>query len=85
MGLKLRLEWFDRKSELLVGKEYSKDFGENGDVIEALGLPLKDNINNGGFNVKKEWVSVLQPHFEKLIEVEKYWYQVSFDYRDGSW
>lgn len=35
MGLKLRLEWFDRKTELLVGKEYSKDLGDDGSVIES--------------------------------------------------
>lgn len=83
--MKLRLEWFEHKTEAFLGEEYSEDFGENGAVIEALGLPLKDNINNGGFNVKSEWASVLQPHFKALIEVEKYWYQISFDYRYGSW
>ncbi|CAI0854712.1 Microcin-E3 immunity protein [Serratia quinivorans] len=81
MGLKLRLEWFDKKTELLVGKEYSKDFGDNGSVIEKLDLSLKDNINNGGFDVEKSWVPLLQSHFENKIELEKYWYQISFDYR----
>ncbi|MBP1130374.1 hypothetical protein JOE25_001933 [Serratia sp. PL17] len=83
MGLKLRLEWFDKKTELLVGKEYSKDFGDNGSVIEDLGLPLKDNINNGGFDVDKSWVPLLQTHFKNEIELEKYWYQISFDYHDN--
>jgi hypothetical protein len=83
MGLKLRLEWFDKKTELLVGKEYSKDFGDNGSVIEKLDLSLKDNINNGGFDVEKSWVPLLQSHFENKIELEKYCYQISFDYRDN--
>lgn len=82
MGLKLRLEWFDRKTELLVGKEYSKDLGDDGSVIESLGLPLKDNINNGGFDVEKKWGPVLQPYFKNKIDVDEYWYQISFDYRD---
>lgn len=82
MGLKLRLEWFDRKTELLVGKEYSKDLGDDGSVIESLGLPLKDNINNGGFDVEKEWGPLLQPYFKNKIDVDEYWYQISFDYRD---
>ncbi|CAI1777433.1 cloacin immunity family protein [Serratia proteamaculans] len=83
MGLKLRLEWFDKKNELLVGKEDSKDFGDNGSVIEKLDLPLKDNINNGGFDVEGSWVTLLQSHFENKIELEKYWYQISFDYQDN--
>lgn len=82
MGLKLRLEWFDRKTELLVGKEYSKDLGDDGSVIESLGLPLKDNINNGGFDVEKKWGPLLQPYFKNKIDVDEYWYQISFDYRD---
>ncbi|MDZ0717944.1 cloacin immunity family protein, partial [Klebsiella pneumoniae] len=47
MGLKLRLTWFDKKTEEFKGEEYSKDFGDDGSVIESLGMPLKDNINNG--------------------------------------
>lgn len=82
MGLKLRLEWFDRKTELLVGKEYSKDLGDDGSVIESLGLPLKDNINNGGFDVGKKWGALLQPYFKNKIDVDEYWYQISFDCRD---
>jgi hypothetical protein len=82
MGLKLRLEWFDKKTELLVSKEYSKDFGEDGSVIDSLGLPLKDNINNGCFDVEPEWVALLQPYFKNKIEVDKFWFQISFDYRD---
>ncbi|MFQ0105269.1 colicin E3-like toxin immunity protein, partial [Klebsiella pneumoniae] len=27
MGLKLRLTWFDKKTEEFKGEEYSKDFG----------------------------------------------------------
>ena len=85
MGLKLRLEWFERKSEEFIGEEYSKDFGDDGSVIESLGMPLEDNINNGGFDVEKSWVPLLQPYFKDKIEVEKYGYQISFDYRDGNW
>ncbi|MDN2354759.1 cloacin, partial [Escherichia coli] len=28
---------------------------------------------------------LLQPYFKNKIEVDKYWYQISFDYRDGNW
>lgn len=82
MGLKLRLEWFDKKTELLVSKDYSKDFGDDGTIIESLGLPLKDNINNGGFDVLPKWVAILQPWFKNRIDIDKYCYQISFDYRD---
>ena len=47
MGLKLHIHWFDKKTEEFKGGEYSKDFGDDGSVIESLGMPLKDNINNG--------------------------------------
>ncbi|NYY77896.1 cloacin [Escherichia coli] len=85
MGLKLNLTRFDKKTEEFIGEEYSKDFGDDGSVIESLGMPLKDNINNGGFDVEKSWVPLLQPYFKNKIEVDKYWYQISFDYRDGNW
>jgi len=82
MGLKLNIVWFDKKTEDFIGEEYSNDLGEDGSIIESLGLPLKDNINNGGFDVEKSWVPLLQPYFTNKIEIEKYLYQVSFDYRD---
>lgn len=84
MGLKLRLEWFNKQTDLLVGKEYSKDFGDDGSVIESLGIPLRDNINNGGFDLEESWIPLLQPHFNNKIETDKNLYQISFDYRD-SW
>ena len=68
MGLKLRLTWFDKKTSDFKGKEYSKDFGDDGSVIESLGMPLKDNINNGEFDMKKEWVLLLQPFFKNQIK-----------------
>jgi len=82
MGLKLRLEWFDKRSEFIVGVEYSKDLGDDGSVLESLGLPLKDNINNGSFDVEGNWVPLLQPYFKNKIQIDKHWYQISFIYRD---
>ena len=40
MGLKARLEWYDQQTELGEGEELSKDFGEDGSLMEALGLSL---------------------------------------------
>lgn len=85
MGLKLRLTWFDKKTRDYKGEEYSKDFGEDGAVIEGLGIPLKDNINNGEFYLKKEWVSLLQPFFKNEINPDVDNFYVAFDYRDGKW
>ncbi|WLH63287.1 colicin E3-like toxin immunity protein [Pseudomonas sp. FP2300] len=82
MGLKLKLSWYDKKTELGEGREYSKDFGDDPWVLDALGVPVEDNINVGGFNVNDEWAGILQPHFEHALDLSMYDYQVSFDYRD---
>lgn len=47
MGLKLRLTWFDKNNDDFKGEEYSKDFGDDDSLIDALGLPLDDTMNNG--------------------------------------
>lgn len=82
MGLRARLEWYDKKTEVGEGEELSKDFGDDGSLIEALGLPIANNINIGGFDVKTEWIDVLQTHFKHAIEFSSYDYQISFVYRD---
>jgi hypothetical protein len=82
MGLKIRLEWYDKETELGEGEELSRDFGDDGSVIEALGMPIENNINNGGFDVAPHWVSTLQPHFLHVIRLSSYDYQVAFIYRD---
>ncbi|WP_214510981.1 colicin E3-like toxin immunity protein [Pseudomonas brassicacearum] len=82
MGLKLKLDWYDKKTELGEGREYSKDFGDDAFVLDALGVPVDGNINAGGFDVSNEWVEVLQPYFTHSLDLSTYDYQVSFDYRD---
>jgi hypothetical protein len=47
MGLKLRLEWYNKQTESYEGEEYSEDLGDDGSVIEALRIPVENNINNG--------------------------------------
>ncbi|ECO0851216.1 colicin E3-like toxin immunity protein [Salmonella enterica] len=85
MGLKLHLNWFDKLTEDFKGGEYTKDFGDDGTVIENLGIPLKDNINNGWFDVNNSWTPLLQPYFKHEIDTSSFDYFVSFDYRDGDW
>ncbi|MGN8345296.1 colicin E3-like toxin immunity protein [Pseudomonas sp. SMV71] len=82
MGLKLKLDWYDKKTELGQGREYTKDFGDDPWVMDALGVPVEDNVNVGGFDVNDEWVVILQPHFVHVLDLSAYDYQVSFDYRD---
>ena len=82
MGLKLRIQWFDKLTELGEGGERSSDLGEDHSIIESLGLPTKNTINNGCFNVPNEWTPVLQPYFKHSINLEKYDYTIAFDHSD---
>lgn len=85
MGFKLYIYWFDKKIEEFKGGEYLKDFGDDGFVIESLGMFLKDNINNGWFDVEKLWVLILQLYFKNVIDISKFDYFVFFVYWDGNW
>ncbi|WLG95571.1 colicin E3-like toxin immunity protein [Pseudomonas sp. FP198] len=83
MGLQIRLRWFDKTSQLLIGKEYSKDFADDSSVMDDLDIPLEKNINNGNFDVNADWVEVLQPHFRHALDLSKHDYQISFDYQNA--
>lgn len=83
MGLKIHLQWFDKKTENFIGKEYSADLGDDDTVIEQTVNPAENIINNGGFDVISVWVPYLQKHLSHKIELDKYDYQVAFDYRDN--
>lgn len=83
MGLKLRLEWYDRKTEEGIGEEYSDDLREDFSVLGALGLPVEHNINNGGFDVRETWVAILQPYFRHTFDITAHDYQIAFDYRNA--
>jgi hypothetical protein len=82
MGLKVRLRWFDKETEVLLGTEYTKDFGNDFAVLDDLSLSMRRDVNNGNFDVDDGWVEILQPYFKNTLELSKYDYQVSFDYRD---
>jgi hypothetical protein len=56
MGLKVILDWYDKKTEIAEGKEYSADLGDDGSIIEALGLMDEGRIYDGGFDrYRKSW------------------------------
>ncbi|WP_434695037.1 cloacin [Pseudomonas sp. Z1-14] len=80
MGMKVRLDWYDKETELGAGKEYSRDMGDDTSLIVALGLEGEPRMYDGGFDVRGEWISVLQL-FEHLIDPGQFDYQISFRYR----
>ncbi|UZE13285.1 cloacin immunity family protein [Pseudomonas sp. B21-053] len=82
MGLKLRLEWYDKQTERYQGEECSKDLGDDESVLNALDIPAENNINNGGFNVGRHWVDIIQPYFQHPINLAAHDYQIAFDYRE---
>ncbi|EMH0087420.1 colicin E3-like toxin immunity protein [Proteus mirabilis] len=84
MGLKLRIYWFDKKTKDFIGEEYSKDFGDNDFLIEETVNPKNENIiNNGEFDLKKEWINAIQKYVTHKIDPDKYNYFIAFDYRDN--
>jgi hypothetical protein len=83
MGLKLKVNWYDKKSELLVGKEYSKDFGDDDFLIYETISPKEENIiNNGIFDLEQEWISQIKNHISHKIDMSKYDYFIAFEYND---
>nr|WP_241391571.1 colicin E3-like toxin immunity protein [Yersinia frederiksenii]ULG19872.1 cloacin [Yersinia frederiksenii] len=83
MGLKLRVNWYDKKTELLVGQEYSQDFGNDDFLIEETVNPKDENIiNNGEFDLEYGWVIPIQKHIVHKIEMNTYDYQIAFEYSD---
>jgi hypothetical protein len=81
MGLKVSLNWYNKNTEIAEGKEYSPDLGEDGSIIEALGLMDVAQIYDGGFDVLDKWVLKLQPLFTHKIDEDAFDYQISFRYK----
>ena len=81
MGLTVELSWYDKKTEFIVEDETSEDFGKDCTIVETLGLSIKKNVNNGCFDVVREWLTTLQPLFVHRIDLNEFDYQVSFNYK----
>lgn len=81
MGLTVKLSWYDKKTECIVENERSEDFGDDVTIVEALNLSTKHDVNNGRFDVEREWLTTLQPLFEHRIDLNEFDYQVSFHYK----
>ena len=71
-----------KKTECIVENERSEDFGDDVTIVEALSLSTKYDVNNGRFDVEREWLTTLQPLFEHRIDLNKFNYQVSFNYKN---
>lgn len=81
MGLKVRLAWYDKSTGLGEGKELSSDFGDDVAILVQLNLSVEQDINNGEFNIKDDWLAILQPLFVHCINLDAFDYQVSFNYK----
>ncbi|MGY2136786.1 colicin E3-like toxin immunity protein [Pseudomonas reactans] len=84
MGLKVRLEWFDRTTECLSGMEESANLGDDYSVISKLGLSVDEDVNNGMFELRREWLPQIQTHFSHEIKLSESDYFIAFDYEDAS-
>ncbi|KGE69979.1 MULTISPECIES: colicin E3-like toxin immunity protein [Pseudomonas] len=84
MGLKVRLEWFDRTTECLSGTEKSVNLGDDYSVISQLGLSVDEDVNNGMFELRREWLPLIQTHFSHEIKLSESDYFIAFDYEDAS-
>ncbi|UZE18994.1 cloacin immunity family protein [Pseudomonas sp. B21-054] len=81
MGVKLRLDWYDKETERAGGEEYSKDMGDVLSIITALNLESEPEILDGGFDVLAGWIPLIQPFFDHPIDPEQFDYQIAFRYR----
>ena len=84
MGLKVRLEWFDRTTERLRGTEDSADLGDDYSLISKLGLSAAEDINNGMFDLQKEWLPLIKTYFSHEIALSESDYFIAFDYEDAN-
>lgn len=84
MGLKVRLEWFDITTERLRGTEDSADLGNDYSALSELGLSAAEDINNGMFELRREWLPLIQARFSHEITPSESDYFIAFDYEDAN-
>lgn len=84
MGLKVRLEWFDRMTERLCGAENSADLGDDYSLISKLGLSATEDVNNGMFELRREWLPMIETYFSHEIALSESDYFIVFDYEDAN-
>ena len=84
MGLKVRLEWFDITTERLRGTEDSADLGNDYSALSELGLSAAEDINNGMFELRREWLPLIQARFSHEITPSESDYFIAFYYEDAN-
>lgn len=84
MVMKIKLRWYEKQSNYLKATEYSADIEDPDSVFEALGLGDETAIYADVFNVLPNWITIIQPYFQHMIEPNKLDYQISFRYQ-GAW
>lgn len=84
MVMTIRLRWYEKQSSDLKADEYSAGTENPDNVFEALGLGEETAIYADVFNVLPNWITIIQPYFQHMIEPNKLDYQISFRYQ-GAW
>ena len=83
MVMKIRLRWYEKQSSDLKADEYSANIEDPDNVFEALGLSEETAIYADVFNVLPNWITIIQPYFQHMIEPKQLDYQISFRYQDA--
>ncbi|AZF28510.1 MULTISPECIES: colicin E3-like toxin immunity protein [unclassified Pseudomonas] len=84
MVMKIRLRWYEKHSNNLKADEYSADIEDSDSILKALGLGEETAIYADVFNVLPNWITIIQPYFQHMIEPDHLDYQISFRYQ-GAW
>jgi hypothetical protein len=84
MVMKIRLRWYEKHSNDLNADEYSADIDDADSTFEELGLSDETALYADVFNVLPSWITLLQPHFQHVINPNLFDYQISFRYQ-GAW
>lgn len=81
MRLKLHTQWFNRKRKKL--RNTLKITVTMTLLLKKQLIQKNENvINNGEFDLKKEWINAIQKYVTYKINPAKYTYFIAFDYRD---
>ncbi|AZF39211.1 putative transmembrane protein [Pseudomonas sp. R4-39-08] len=84
MVMKIRLRWYEKHSNNLKADEYSADIEDSDSILKALGLGEETAIYADVFNMLPNWITIIQPYFQHMIEPGHLDYQISFRYQ-GAW
>lgn len=79
MGYYLELDIIDNSTDIVLITEI-KNILKIKKLLRILKLKAHKVVNNGVWDVKKEWVGLLQPYFKEIIQPDLYSYQITFGY-----